>query len=103
MNAIEDYDKALSLNGNDPDVLTDQGIMCRRVGWFGKAVETFENANDLNPLHIQSRYNLGIVYRDDLGDPIIAKEVWTKYMEFAPVGESSDQVRTMIDHMESGH
>ena len=103
MKAIEAYDKALNIDGNDPDVLTDQGIMYRRVGWFGKAVENLEKANELNPRHTQSLYNLGIVYRDDLGDKEKAKEAWTKYLEIAPSGTDSDQVRTMIDHMENGH
>lgn len=103
MKAIAAYDKALNMDSNDPDVLTDQGIMYRQVGWFDKAIGNFEKANDLNPRHIQSLYNLGIVYRDDLGDQKNAKEAWTRYLEIAPVGESSDQVRTMIDHMENGH
>ena len=103
MKAIEAYDKALNMDGNDPNVLTDQGIMYRQVGWFGKAVENFEKANTLNPRHIQSLYNLGIVYRDDLSDQNKAKEAWTKYLEISPTGTDSDQVRTMIDHMENGH
>jgi cytochrome c-type biogenesis protein CcmH/NrfG len=103
MKAIEAYGKALTLDANDPDVLTDQGIMYRRVGWFGKAVENLEKANTLNPRHIQSLYNLGIVYRDDLGDQIKAKDAWTKYLELAPDGIDSDRVRTMIDHMKNGH
>ncbi len=103
MKAIDAYDKALAIDGNDPDVLTDQGIMYRRVGWYGKAVENLEKAKALNPRHIQSLYNLGFVYRDDLGDKIKAKEAWTKYLEIAPDGIDSDRVRTMIDHMESGH
>lgn len=103
MKAIEAYDKALEMDDNDPDVLTDQGIMYRRVGWFGKAVENFEKANRLNPSHVQSLYNLGIVYRDDIGDQTKAKEAWTRYLEITPVGKSADQVRIMIDHMINGH
>jgi len=72
--AIESYDKALEIDANDPDVLTDQGIMYRRVGWFEKAVTNFNTANRLNPQHVQSLYNLGIVYRDDFNDPEKAKE-----------------------------
>ena len=103
MKAIEAYDRALNMDANDPDVLTDQGVMYRRVGWFGKAVENFEKANELNPYHVQSLYNLGIVFRDDLGDQKKAKEAWIKYLEIAPAGKNSDQVRIMIDHMENGH
>lgn len=103
MKAIEIYAKALEMDGNDPNVLTDQGVMYRRVGWFDKAIGNFEKANALNPHHVQSLYNLGIVYRDDLGDQEKAKEAWTRYLEIAPVGKDADQVRTMIDHMENGH
>ena len=39
--AIDAYDKALAINRNDPDVLTDQGIMFRQVGWHQKALENF--------------------------------------------------------------
>ncbi len=103
MKAIEAYDKALNIDDNDPDILTDQGVMYRRVGWFDKALKNFEKANELNPQHVQSLYNLGIVYRDDLGDKNNAKKAWTRYLEIAPVGESSDRIRIMIDHMENGH
>ena len=103
MKAIEIYEKALEMDGNDPNVLTDQGVMYRRVGWFEKAIGNFEKANELNPRHVQSLFNLGIVYRDDLGDQQKAKEAWTRYLEIAPAGKDADQVRTMIDHMENGH
>lgn len=103
MKAIEIYAKALEMDGNDPDVLTDQGVMYRRVGWFDKAIGNFEKANELNQLHVQSLYNLGIVYRDDIGDQVKAKEAWTRYLVISPAGEGADRVRTMIDHMENGH
>ena len=103
MKAIEAYDKALKMNPNDSNVLTDQGVMFRRVGWFDKAISNFTKANELNPNHLQSLFNLGIVYRDDLRDVAMAKEAWTKYLSIAPPGQGADQVRTMIEHMESGH
>lgn len=103
MKAIEAYDKALAMDGNDPDVLTDQGVMFRRIGWFDKAIENFNKANQLNPKHLQSLYNLGIVYRDDLMDKEKAKQAWTKYLEVAPAGQNAERVRTMINHMMYGH
>jgi len=103
MKAIETYDKVLEMDGNDPDILTDQGIMYRRIGWFDKAIDNFEKANALNPSQVQSLYNLGIVYRDDLGDQKKAKEAWTRYLLISPIGKEADRVRTMIDHMENGH
>jgi len=103
MEAIEAYDKALAIDGNDADVLTDQGIMYRRIGWFNKALDNFNSANELNPKHPQSLLNLGTVYRFDLEENGKAKEAWLKYLEIDPTGATADRVRTMIDHMENGH
>lgn len=103
MEAVEAYDKALAIDGNDPNVLTDQGIMYRKIGWFDKAIENFGIANKLDPKHTQSLLNMGIVYRFDLEQNDKAKEAWLKYLEIDPTGETADRVRTMIDHMENGH
>ena len=103
MLAIEAYDKALALDANDPNVLTDQGVMFRRVGWADKAIENFTEANKLNPRHVQSLFNLGIVYRDDIGDKDKAAEAWNRYLAVTPTGKGADQIRTMLDHMKNGH
>lgn len=97
--AIDAYDKALALDGNDPNVLTDQGIMYRRVGMTDKAIANFIEANKLSPRHIQSLYNLGIVYRYDTKELDKAKEVWKRYLEINPAGEGAEQVRAMLNQM----
>lgn len=99
MKAIEAYNKALALDGNDPNVLTDQGVMFRRVGWYDKAVENFIKANELDPNHAQSLYNLGIVYRYDLKDFAKAKEAWTRFLVLNPSGPGADQVRGELQVM----
>lgn len=101
MKAIEAYGKALDIDSNDPDVLTDQGIMFRRVGWFDKAIENFIKASRLDPNHAQSLYNLGIVYRFDLKDFPKAKEAWTKFLSLNPSGPGADQVRAELKVMEA--
>ena len=103
MEAIESYDKALGVDGNDPNVLTDQGIMYRRIGWFNKAIENFIKAKTIDPRHPQSLLNLGIVYSFDLEENVKAKEAWIRYLEIDSTSATADRVRTMIDHMENGH
>ena len=103
LEAIDAYDKALQLDGNDPNVLTDQGIMYRRIGWFDKAIANFIKANELNPNHPQSLFNLGLVYRDDLAEIEKAKKVWNQYLQISPTGQGADNVRTMLDQLENGH
>lgn len=99
--AIEAYDKALALNGKDPNVLTDQGIMFRQVGWFDRAIDNFNKANAVDPGHLQSLFNLGIVYRYDLNDFAKAKAAWQRYLELSPVGPASDKLRSEIEFIDT--
>ena len=101
MKAIEAYAKALELDGRDADVLTDQGIMFRRVGWYDRAIDNFVKAGEINPNHAQSFYNLGIVYRYDVQDFAKAKEVWTRFLVLSPSGAGADQIRRELQFIEA--
>jgi cytochrome c-type biogenesis protein CcmH/NrfG len=95
--AIEAYGRALELRPNDPNVLTDQGVMYRDVGQFDRAVANFEKANQVDPKHIQSLYNLGVVYFNDLKQPKKAIEAWNKVIQSAPQSEQAAQARVGIE------
>jgi tetratricopeptide (TPR) repeat protein len=99
---VEAYDRALELDPSDPNVLTDQGVMFRRLGWFDRAVENFTKASEIDPSHRQSLYNLGIVYRYDLQDFEKAGEAWEKFLALNPSGPGSDQVRAELEALK-GH
>jgi tetratricopeptide (TPR) repeat protein len=97
--SVEAYGKALALDPNDPNVLTDQGVMFRRLGSYDRAVENFIQANRLNPSHPQSLYNLGIVYRYDLQDFAKARDAWGRYLALNPTGPAADQVRAEMEFL----
>lgn len=99
MKAIEAYAKALELNSNDPNILTDQGVMFRRVGWFDKAIKNFENANRIDSNHQQSLYNLGIVYRYDLQDFPKAINVWERLIAIDPDSPGASQIRSELEFL----
>ncbi len=99
MLAIDAYDKALAINDQDPNVLTDQGVMFRRLGWFDRAVENFEKANRVNSNHQQSLYNLGIVYLYDLQDIPKAVDAWERFLVVNPGGPGSSQVRAELENL----
>ena len=99
MDSIQAYDKALEIQPNSPDVLTDQGVMFKRLGWFDRAIENFTKANEIDPAHATSIYNLGVVYRYDLQDFAKAQEAWTRFLEISPTGPGSDRVRQDLQAM----
>ncbi|HEY5674527.1 MAG TPA: hypothetical protein VIR78_12525 [Malonomonas sp.] len=101
MLAIDAYDKALAIDGNDANVLTDQGVMFRRLGWFDRAVENFVKASNISPNHQQSLYNLGIVYRYDLQDIPKAIAAWERYINLNPSGAGAAQVRGELEQLKS--
>ncbi|MFH0994260.1 MAG: tetratricopeptide repeat protein [Pseudomonadota bacterium] len=95
--SIAAYDKALALNPNNADVLTDQGVMYRKAGKYDKAVLNFDKAIRVNPKHEISRFNKGIVLMHDLNNPQGAIKAWEELLAvnplaMAPNGQSIDEM-----------
>ncbi|MHB8708321.1 MAG: tetratricopeptide repeat protein [Desulfuromonadales bacterium] len=101
MESVEAYQKALELNDKDPNVLTDQGVMFRRLGWFDRAIDNFSRANQADPTHATSLYNLGITYRYDLQDFAKAQAAWEKFLAVNPGGPGSDRVRQELEFLKT--
>jgi len=97
--SVQAYDKALALNPNDPNVLTDQGVMFRALGFFDKALANFEKANRLNPQHLQSLYNSGIVYAVDMKQPAKARPIFERVAQQGGSGELGNQAREMLQQL----
>jgi len=94
--SIHAYGKVLEIQPNNPNVLTDQGVMYRKVGWYDKALENFEKAQKLDPKHLQSLYNLGIVYAVDMKQPEKAELIWKKYLQMDPNSPTAMQIKSMM-------
>lgn len=97
--AIEAYEKALAINSSDPNVLTDIGTMYLRAGQIDKAVEAFQKAMAMDATHANSRFNLGIVLKENKNDFQGAIKAWEEYLKLAPQGPHADFVRDGIKEM----
>ncbi|KAF0217733.1 MAG: TPR repeat-containing [Geobacteraceae bacterium] len=99
--AINAYGKALELDPNNPNVLTDQGVMFKNIGWYDKAAANFEKAQQIDPKHLQSLYNLGVVYATDMKQPDKALKAWNRYLEMDSTSPTAQQIKGMIDQLKA--
>jgi len=97
--AIDAYAKALALKPADPNVITDQGVMYRALGQFDKALANFQKANKLDPNHVQSLFNIGVVYANDLHKPEEAAKAWKQILIIAPNSDQAAQARQMLNQV----
>lgn len=97
--AVEAYGKALQLEPNNPDVLTDQGVMYRELGTFDKALANFEKASTINPRHLPSLLDLGILYAQDLNDPGKAVKSWNRVILIDPASPQAAKAHEYIEQM----
>jgi cytochrome c-type biogenesis protein CcmH/NrfG len=99
--AIDAYARALALAPNNPDVLTDQGVMYRELGAADKAVANFKKAGEIDPRHIQSAYNLGVVYAYDLKDREKAIAAWRRVIEIDPRSPQAAQAQQAMADLQA--
>jgi cytochrome c-type biogenesis protein CcmH/NrfG len=100
--SVDAYAKALALKPNDPNVLTDQGVMFRELRQFDKALGCFQKAQKLDATHVQSLFNMGIVYANDLQKPEDAAKAWSKVIALAPTSEQANQARQLLSQIKTG-
>jgi len=106
--AVEAYDRALQLEPNNPDVLTDQGVMYRELGTFDKALANFEKASTINPRHLPSLLDMGVLYAEDLHDPDKAIKSWNRVIRIDPSSPQAAKAHEYIEQLKqvakpSGH
>jgi tetratricopeptide (TPR) repeat protein len=102
------YERAVTLNGRDADVLTDLGICYRNLREFDRALEQFAQAHRVNPRHWQSLFNGAVVAAFDLGRFDQAVEAIEQIEAIAPRPENLDagrlrELREAIERARAAH
>jgi len=87
--AIDAYEKSLSIEPNHPHVLTDLGVMYRRNEQPEKALDAFSRAVAIQPDFEIAWFNKGVVYMHDLNDIPKAIEAWQALIKINPVARTS--------------
>jgi cytochrome c-type biogenesis protein CcmH/NrfG len=99
--AIDAYNRYLTLQPDNPDVRTDLGIMLRRLGDFDGAIEEFQKAARSDPKHSNCRYHLGIILLHDKRDVKEAIRAWEDFLKVAPEGERVRRVRVQMERLKN--
>lgn len=99
--SVDAYQRALAIKGDDPNVLTDMGVMYRQLKDFPKAVAAFRKAAAVGPNHPQSRMNLGVTLMHDLNDKAGAIAAWEDFLRVAPNDPNSEGIRRSIAELKS--
>lgn len=97
--AIEAYAKALELDPDNPDVLTDQGVMYSETTQYEKAIANFQKAHAIDPTHLPSLLNLGMLYAQYLKDDDQAIKTWKRVIEIAPTTVHAGKAHAYIERL----
>ena len=71
--------------------------MFRKIGWYDKALANFEKTLKIDPNHLQSLFNAGIVYAVDMKQPDKAVPYWNKYLKLDSNSPTANQIRGFME------
>lgn len=100
--AVGYYERAIELEPDNPDVITDLGICYRGLGQYEKALEMFDMANGVKPDHHQSLFNVVIVAGFDLKQWDRAEAALRALEAMNPKPPRTDELRSAMERERIG-
>ena len=94
--AVEQYETALRLGIDNPDVRTDLGNCYRFLGQPEKAREQYERSQRQNPQHENSLFNLAALHAQVLHDNPKARELLNEYLRRFPDSDGAPRARQLL-------
>jgi len=96
--AVEYYERALDVMPGDSNLMTDMGVCYQGMQQFDRALEMFTRAQEADPRHWQSLYNIVIVSGFNLGDVDRAEAALARLEEVNPAAPGLDQLKGNLQH-----
>jgi cytochrome c-type biogenesis protein CcmH/NrfG len=98
--AVQTYQKALTLDARNADVLTDMGTSYRKLNKTDECAAAFRQALEVDPGHPLALFNLGLVLRDDVKDDAGALQAWQRFLEKAGDSPHAVMVRPWVSQLQ---
>jgi tetratricopeptide (TPR) repeat protein len=98
------YEEAFALDPSNPDVSTDLGVSYYYSNQPDKALEQFDRSLEVDPLHVKTLLNQGIVLAFGKRDLDGATASWQKVVEAAPAGsQEALAAQRALDSLNAAH
>src|SRR3990172_9569001 len=81
--AIQEYDKALGLCPNFPDLHNRRAVSCRELGQYAEAKASLLKALEIKPNYVEAHVNLGLI-QQKLGNLTDAVQSWERALQLDP-------------------
>jgi tetratricopeptide (TPR) repeat protein len=101
--AIDNYERSLKLNPNDPDVSTDLGVSYFYTNRTDEALAQFERSLKISPNHTKTLLNKGIVLAFGKENLEAAAREWKRVVELAPDSPEGQRARQALEGVEAAH
>lgn len=96
--AIPMYERALTLDSLQPDIMVDLGACYHAVGNNEEATFQFRRALAQQPNHAIAIFNMGVV-AITVSDTAAARQWWAKFLEVAPDSPQAPTVRERLKNL----
>jgi tetratricopeptide (TPR) repeat protein len=101
--AIKWYGEAVKLSPKDVNISTDLGICYYYTNQIDKALEQLDRSLAIDPNHVKTLLNAGIVRAFGKQDLEGATKVWQKVLQLSPESPEGQAAKRALDTLQSAH
>ncbi len=101
--AITWYEQALALDANDANVSTDLGVAYYYTNQPDRALAQFDHSLSIDPTHIKTLLNIGIVRAFGKQDLAGAGKAWQQVVDLSPSSPEGQAAKKGLEGIKSAH
>lgn len=101
--AITWYEAALALNPKDPNVSTDLAVSYYYTDQADRSIAQFEHSLTVDPKHVKTYLNMGIVRAFGKQDLKGAAAAWEEVLKIAPGSDEARAAQRALDNLNAAH
>jgi tetratricopeptide (TPR) repeat protein len=101
--AIKYYEEAIALKPSDPNVSTDLGVAYYYLNQPDRALKQFDHSLGVDPKHVKTLLNMGIVRAFGKQDLKGATSAWEQVIKLAPDSPEGQTAKRALDSLKAAH